>query len=312
MTGNAFTAVIDDTMTAPNIGEPEEDMFRLARHLGLDIQGFHTFGDAAEFPQLQREAWDAARTALDRGLPVFAKELDLGNETSLIYAYDADGYYTHSWHGGKGHEGSDAVIPWTELGRNYCPCSSCRARASSGDRPSDGVYTGDPGYGGFVSLHWASAAEPSDARRALGAALDFALSFSRRGAYGWGGRTFYSGPAAYGKWIGLLRSNAIQSFYMGYFIDLFHESRLYAYRFLLEASEHFDGRPGDELRTAAEHYGVIAKNFQSLNKLFPWMQPHAPIDDPDRRREAVELLTGIRQLEEEGWGLLERLLTWVR
>lgn len=167
MTGNAFITVVDEQVSAPNIGEPEEEFFKLARHVGLDIRGFNTFADKTEFGRLQREAWDAARSALDRGLPVFAKELDLGNETSLIYAYDDEGYYTHSWHAGDGHEGFDDVIPWTELGRNFCPCAACQARTRNGEWASNAVYTGDSAEGGFISLHWASPVETLTRIKAL-------------------------------------------------------------------------------------------------------------------------------------------------
>lgn len=197
MTGNAFMTLIDQDVSAPNIGEPEEQMFELARNMGLHIEGFHTFADQAAFPELQRQAWDAARSALDKGWPVFAKELDLGNETSVIYAYDEEGYYTHSWHAGHGHEGFDDVIPWTKLGRNYCPCVSCKDKARS-----DAVYSSDSQEeGGFISLHWASSVTPSDECTALLAALSFALDFAQPGIYEWGGRTLYRGPAAYDRWI---------------------------------------------------------------------------------------------------------------
>lgn len=153
MTGSAFITVVDKDLAAPNIGEPEQEIFDLAAHLGLQIRGFHTFADQVDFPRLQREAWDAARSALNEGLPVFAKELDLGNETSLIYAYDDAGYYTHSWHGGDGHEGADDVIPWSKLGRNYCPCTQCKAKSNNEEWANDAVYRGKPEDGGFISLH---------------------------------------------------------------------------------------------------------------------------------------------------------------
>ncbi|QYR21284.1 hypothetical protein KZ483_26990 [Paenibacillus sp. sptzw28] len=308
MTGSAFISVIDRDVSAPNIGEPEEAMFDLARHLGLDIEGYHTFADKAGFERLQSEVWDAARFALDQGLPVFAKELDLGNETSVVYAYDEEGYYTHSWHAGSGHEGFDDVIPWTELGRNYCPCAMCKARKRSREWANETVYTGEPQEGGFISLHWASLTAPSDDRTALRAALRFALDFSRRETYEWGGRTFYSGPAAYDRWIETLRTDTILGFYMGYFADIGHESRRYAQLFLKEASERFDGAFSEELRLAADHYTFVHEAFRSLVDLFPWSQPHTRIEDPDRRREAVEILTRIKQLEMEGYRKLENLL----
>ncbi|WP_409340742.1 hypothetical protein [Paenibacillus sp. MBLB4367] len=309
MTGSAFLTVIDEKGAAPNIGEPQEEAFALARHLGLDIRGYQAFADAAAFERLQREAWDAARAALERGLPVFARELDLGNETSVVYGCDEEGYYTHSWHAGSGHEGFDAVIPWTKLGRNYCPCASCRRNAGQDGVASDGVYTGNPHDGGFISLHWASPAEPSDEHTAFRAALSFALEFSQRGKYEWAGRAFYSGLSAYDRWIELVRKDAILGFHMGYFTDILHESRHNAYLFLLEASERFEGALGRECSGVAEAYKRIKEEYQALNELFPWMQSHAPIEDPDRRQEAVERLARLKKLESEGYVKLERLLS---
>lgn len=300
MTGSAFMTIIDDRLSAPNIGEPEQEIFGLARHLGLDIQGYHTFADIGEFTRLQREAWEAARSALDRGKPVFAKELDLGNETSLIYAYDDVGYYTYSWHGGHGHEGSDDVIPWTKLGRNYCPCVSCKSRIERGEWSSDAVYIGKPEDGGFISLHWASLIEPSDDLTALRSALDLVLDFFGRNTYEWGGRKFHSGLAAYDRWIEALRTNSVLGFYMGYYSDIYHEGRHYAHLFLKEAAGRFEGTLSEVLYHTADHYKRIQEAFRSLTALFPWSQPHSPIEDPDRRREAMEALIAIKKLEQEG------------
>jgi hypothetical protein len=308
MTGRAFLAIIDENAAAPNIGEPEEEMFKLAANLGLEIQGYHTFADKETFERLQREAWDSARSALDRGLPVFAKELDLGNETSVIYAYSDEGYFTHSWHGGDGHEGADDVIPWTMLGRNYCPCASCMARKASGEWANDGVYQGDPEKGGFISLHWASLVEPADDRTALRAAIRFAVDFSKRGKYEWGGRTLFSGTAAYDRWIETLRNDNIEAFYMGYYTDLINESRQNAHWFLREAAVRFDGELSEQLGRAADLYQQIAEVFSPIKALFPFSQPHAPIANQEHRRIALDALIRIRDLETEGYARLEKLL----
>lgn len=307
ISGSAFITVVDHNLSAPNIGEPEEAMFALARHLGVDIRGYHTFADAESFVRMQREAWDTARSALDKRLPVFAKELDLGNETSVIYAYDEEGYYTYSWHGGSGHERAQDAIPWTKLGRNYCPCASCRTRGETGEWSKEAVYQGDLKDGGFISLHYASRVEPSDERAAVREALRFAAAFFRKPAYKWGGRTFYSGTAAYDRWIETVRNNTIEGFYMGYFADLGNEARGNAYQFLNEASERFTGAFAEELALASEHYKQVSDAFRQLNDLFPWSQPHAPIEDPDRRVQAIELLERIKELEQEGCHHLERL-----
>ncbi|WP_274364135.1 hypothetical protein [Paenibacillus thermotolerans] len=308
MTGSAFITVVDEALSAPNIGEPEEEMFALARHLGVDIKGWHTFADAGSFARLQREAWDTARFALDKGLPVFAKELDLGNETSVIYAYDDAGYFTYSWHGGNGHEGADDVIPWTMLGRNYCPCAPCLERRHTGEWPKESVYQGDLKDGGFISLHYASRIEPpSDEEAAVRETLRFASAFFKKPAYQWGSRTFYSGAAAYDKWIEAVRNNTMEGFFMGYYADLGNEARRYAYQFLKEASERFAGGFADGLAQAAGHYKQVSDAFRTLNDLFPWSQPRAPIEDPDRRMQAIELLERMKELEQEGCHQLERL-----
>ncbi|RAV22874.1 hypothetical protein [Paenibacillus contaminans] len=309
ITGSAFMSVMDEDCAAPNIGEPEERMFEAACHIGLDIRGLHAFAEAADFERLQREAWDAARNAIDRGLPVFAKELDLGNETSIIHAYNDEGYFTHSWHGGSGHEGFDEVIPWQMLGRNYCPCAQCRARSRTGERANDSVYTGDPDRGGFISLHWATPCTPTDDLTALRAGIGLALDISQLSKYEWGGRTLYSGLLAYDRWIESVRTNNILGFYMGYYADNFHESRHNAFLFLREACERFDGELGKKLSAAADHYKLVKEQFQALSLLFPWSQPHEPIEDPDRRKEAVDRLIQIRELEKEGYRRLEKLLS---
>ncbi len=307
MTGSAFVTVVDERMSAPNTGEPEAEMFQLAAHLGLDVAGFHTFADIETFNRLQQECWNAARASLDRGLPVFAKELDLGNETSLVYGYNDTGYFTHSWHAGTGHEGYDDVIPWTMLGRNYCPCFSCRTRALEGSWSRDDVFTGKQEEGGFISMHWVSPITPSDDLTALRAAIKFSVEFAKLGTYEWGGRIYYNGIAAYDQWIGALRNNTILAFYMGYYADIMHESRRYARLFLSEASVRFGGALANDLARMAEHYKNMEEEFRLLNNMFPWSQPHTPIDDPDRRQEAVKLLSRIRELEVEGIRMIEKL-----
>ncbi|WP_309119321.1 hypothetical protein [Paenibacillus sp.] len=310
VTGGAFLIIVDEALSAPLIGEPEGSMYALSKHLGLDIQGIcATAADGSAFEALQREAWGMARNALDRGVPAFAKELDLGNETSLIYSYDETGYYTHSWHSGPGlHEGADGVVPWTMLGRSYCPCAACRREADSGGERKR-VFRGLPENGGFVSLHVAEEGDRSDDRTALAAALRFATEWSSRSAYEWGGRTFYSGGAAYDRWIGAVRSGSIEAFYMGYFVDIMHESRRYAQQFLAEAAERLEGDDAmaKRLAVAAEHYKKVSGLYRTLEQMFPWMQPHAPIADAERRQHAIELLERIKRLDEEGWAMLEEM-----
>lgn len=171
------------------------------------------------------------------------------------------------------------------------------------------MYRGLPEDGGFVSLHIAEQRERSDDQTALAAALRFATEWSQKGTYTWGGRRFYSGSAAYDRWLGAIRDGSIEAFYMGYFVDIMHESRRYAQRFLAEAAERLaeDGVLAKRLTAAAEHYQQVCGLYKTLEQMFPWMQPHAHIADTERRQQAVELLTRIKRLDEEGWNILEKL-----
>lgn len=306
MTGHAFLMVVDEKMTDPNVGLPEEAFFTLAHNLGLDIQGFHTIASGGSFRQLQLEAWNLTRQAIDQGYPVFAKELDLGNETSIIYAYGDEGYFTHSWHGGTGHDGADNEIPWTMLGKNYCPCEVCREKPPG---PSTAVYAGarkDDREEGLISLHWAKLADPASGARAFKDALNLVLTFNQTNEYQWGNGVFYSGIRAYEHWIHVVQSGRISGFYMGYYADIWHESRHHAAMFLQEAQVRMEGL-AEEIARPLELYRSIKEAYKSLNELFPWMQPNSPIEDPFRRKEAVQLLTHIMELEKEALNALRQL-----
>ncbi|SHE15086.1 Uncharacterised protein [Chlamydia abortus] len=90
--------------------------------------------------------------AINSKQPVFAKNIDIGNQTSIIYAYDEIGYFTHSWHTGYAH--SEDVIPWNLLGLSLCPCINCvNSRKTS-------EYTNSTG--GLISLHWANPIQAVD------------------------------------------------------------------------------------------------------------------------------------------------------
>ncbi|SFT27314.1 hypothetical protein [Paenibacillus sp. BC26] len=304
LTAHAFLMVVDSGMSNPNVGLPEETCFQLASNLGVRIDGVSRIVTGDELPALQVEAWNRIRDALDNGQPAFAKELDLGNETSIIYAYGETGYYKYSWHAGDGHEGHEDEIPWTMLGRNYCPCRECRHRPL---KPSTDLYLGMHTDGAFLSYHWASRTnEEKGTRKAFREALDFALQFNSQKKYTWGKGTFFTGTDAYDVWIDSVRTASIHGFYMGYFVDVWQESRHHAAQFLQEMQLAIPELQA-ELGEAAATYAAISAAYRRLNDLFPWMQPREPIADPFRRKDAINLLTEVKELEKIAHGQLERI-----
>lgn len=304
LTGHAFLMVVDSGMVNPIVGLPEEDFFRLAGNLGIQIDGVSRIVTGDELPSLQAEAWDRIRGALDNGQPAFAKELDLGNETSVIYGYGNQGYFKYSWHGGDGHEGAEDEIPWTTLGRNYCPCRECRDRPL---KPSTDLYLGMHTDGAFLSYHWAARIDKQkDIRQALREALAFTLQFNRQKKYTWGKGTFFTGADAYDVWIDSVRTASMHGFYMGYFVDVWQESRHHAAQFLRELQSAIPELQ-TELGEAAATYAAISTIYRQLNELFPWMQPREPIADPFRRKDAINLLTEAKELEKTAHIQLERI-----
>ncbi|PYI52607.1 flagellar protein FliT [Paenibacillus flagellatus] len=303
MTGHAFLTVVDERLSDPNVGLPEETMFKLSGHLGANVEGFDAIAAGGTFETMQREAWEKARTAIDKGYPVFAKELDLGNETSLVYGYTDNGYRTFSWHSGNGHEGADDDIPWTMLGRNYCPCRMCRGRPPG---PSTDIYLGGPKDGGLISLHWVTLKGEADGWTALREAVRFAAAFGKTGPYRYGHGTFYAGPRAYDRWIEAVRDGTITCLHMGYFAGIWHESRHYAVDFLREAQDRFVPLAG-LLGEMAIVYESIRDDYRRLVEAFPWRQPEDPIGAHPERQQAIDLLTRIRDSELEASRLLDRL-----
>ncbi|MBD3922040.1 hypothetical protein H8B09_24980 [Paenibacillus sp. PR3] len=304
LTGHAFLMVVDSGMANPNVGLPEEDFFQLAGNLGIHIDGISRIVTGDELQALQAEAWDRIRGALDNGQPAFAKELGIGNETSVINAYGTKGYFAHSWHGGDGHEGWEDEIPWTTLGRNYCPCRECRDRPL---KPSTDLYLGMHTEGAFLSYHWVTRTDvQKDLRQALREALAFTLQFNSQKKYTWGKGIFFTGVDAYDAWIDSVRTASIHGFYMGYFVDVWQESRHHAAQFLRELQSAIPELQ-TELEASAVTYAAISNVYWQLNELFPWMQPREPIADPFRRKDAINLLTEAKELERTVHSQLEKL-----
>ncbi|MDP5272891.1 hypothetical protein [Chengkuizengella axinellae] len=299
MTGHAFITVVDEQMMNPNVGLPEESFYKLAKNLGLQIEGYHKIISNDQFNSHQKKAWDKIRYAIDKNYPVFAKELDLGNETSLIYAYGNKGYYTHSWHEANGFHKGDGEIPWEMLGQNFCPCVECNERSLG---PS--TYLGELSKGGLLSVHWATKTKRVATERAFKEALQLVLQLNKKEEYMWGQKTYYSGIRAYDHWIDSVRKGTILGFNMGYYTDIWHESRHHAVMFLEEIQAQIKT---PEVQKALQVYKSIKTAYKQLNDLFPWMQPKNKIEDPFRRKETVELLELIRDLEVKALKALKKL-----
>lgn len=83
MTGLAFVHVLDEHLVEPNGGPAEQEVFPLARNIGVEVQGLHVHAEGDQFHNLQKDAWEKAKLAINNKQPVFAKNLDIESVQSL-------------------------------------------------------------------------------------------------------------------------------------------------------------------------------------------------------------------------------------
>jgi len=297
-TGLAFASAFDEGFSRPNAGPPEPDVFRLARNLGLGIEGIHRYAEGEAFCRLQAEAWELAQSAIRAGHPVFAKNVAQWNQTSVITAIDEKGYYVDSWH--TGFERWDEVIPWDSLGLSRCPCINCVNERGA-------MEPGDP-TSGLISLHWVRPVVPAqDDRSALKEALEFALARASKGTYEEFGERYWTGAEAFAKWGQAVESGRTEKYEFALLIEVVSEARRHALRFLTELRD--GGELGLTLGAASEAvrvYDEISGIADALKERYPYEQPRESFDACEGS-EVAEALSELARLEKRGLSCLGQI-----
>ncbi|REE83895.1 hypothetical protein A8990_11674 [Paenibacillus taihuensis] len=298
MTGLAFLFVLDENMTEPNGGPPVPKVLRLARNIGVDIEGFHVYADGEEFTRLQQEAWDKAREAIAAGQPVFAKNIDIRNQFSVVYGYDDNGYYRYNWH--TGYELSEDVIPWNLLGLSRCTCIHCvnnRERAEAG-----GDITG-----GLVSLHCGRAVEAEDDHASFKQALEFVIAINEQGTYQceWSGKTYLVGERAYERWLEGLADGSLSQYFFSLFIEILNESRSHAVQFLTEVRERLAESNQALIDELTRTYNEISAKFSILRDTYPYTEP--PEHEVKESEWCALTLSEIQTLEKQALGKIKEI-----
>jgi hypothetical protein len=261
MTGLAFLHILDENLVEPNGGPPEPEVFRLARNIGVELNGYHIYAEGENFTRLQAEAWEKAKLAINAKQPVFAKNIDICNQTSVIYAYDDIGYYTYTWH--TGYEHSENVIPRNLLGLSRCPCINC-----VNDRKlSETVHSG-----GLISLHWANPTQAVDERTSFKEALEFVIRLNEKGAYQWSGKTYLVGSNAYGRWLTALESSDLDKYFFSLFIEILYEARNHAITFLSEIKGRLKGLNLKLIDELVHTYSEVASKYKILKDTYPYSE----------------------------------------
>jgi len=300
MTGYAFLHVLDEEMIKPNIGPPETEVFKLIRNLGVEINGFHVYAEGEKFKNLQTEAWEKAKLAINSKQPVFAKNIDIRNQTSVVYAYDDIGYYTKSWH--TGYEHSEDVIPWNALGLGLCPCINCvnSRKESEFKNPT----------GGLISLHWAKPVQAIDELSALKKALEFVIHLNEEGIYKWEGKTYFVGHRAYERWLTAIENNIINKYYFSLFVEILNEGRHHAVQFLSEIKEKFAFKNEQLLDEGITTYGEISSRYKTLNEMYPYEEP--PVVELNEKEHCAAIVKELMSLEEKALNIIKEILACLK
>ncbi|GGG77519.1 hypothetical protein [Paenibacillus radicis (ex Gao et al. 2016)] len=296
ITGIAFLHILDENLVEPNGGPVEPDVFRLIRHIGIDIQGLHQYAEGDRFPQLQKEMWEKAKLAIDAGQPVFAKNLDIANQTSIITAYDEDGYYTDSWH--TGEKLAEEAIPWNHLGLSRCTCINC---VQSRNKTEASL----PAKAGLISLHWATTVPAADSYTSFKESLAFVIRLNDEEQYTWAGKTYTVGNKAHKKWLAALDADEVDGYFFSLFLEVLKEARRYAALYLTEAKEKLPALNPSLLDDCIEIYNQIAADYSILGTMYPYTEP--PVRQLKEKERCIKLINGLMNLENEALAALKKI-----
>lgn len=295
MTGLAFLTVVDESLNQTH-SVPVPEVYEMAGNIGIQIEGIHVQAEGEKFKEQQAKAWEKARAALDSGCPVFASDLDLYDETSLVYGYDHQGYYTHSWH--AGYDYCDDVVPWTKLGYGYCPCINCvNQRAEGKHQPIRSL----------ISLHWAKKNEPKNKLASFKEALKFVIKLNEANSFERGGRMLLVGSPAYRSVINALKDQSLLRRSFGLIMDTFDESKRHAVLFLQDINKNLPHSTDPMIQKVTGMYEEMARLTKSITQNFPFEQPLEPIIDRDLLEKTVSSLTELKELDAAAIGQLKEI-----
>jgi len=295
MTGLAFLHIIDESIVEPNGGPPEPEVFRLVRNMGLEVSGLHAYAEGEDFKLLQAEAWELAKLALHVNHPVFSKNIDIQNQTSVVYAHDDNGYYTYCWH--TGYEHSEDAIPWNFLGLSRCPCINCvKDRESSEQRNRTG---------GLISLHSAIPIQPIDERSAFIEALDYVIRLNEEGAYQWQHKTYLVGAKAYERWLDALETETMDQYYFSLFIEILCEARNHAVMFLTELKERALGLEKQRLNKLIHAYSEVVSRSNKLKEMYPYQEPRQR--EVKQKAQCITIVKELMILESDAFTILKEI-----
>jgi hypothetical protein len=256
-----------------------EKLFELGENLGYRSERVCGHKSQVDLAELQKTAWEAARSAVDDGLPCYGWELDLP-EYYVVQGYDDAAYHFSGPLCGPGK----GAKPWRELGDT------------------------EIGWLEMCTVHPGNAADDTTVvREALAFAVETASEPTK-----WNTGPYRMGLEAYDLWIGAMEAGRAHGLGTAYNAQVWAECRGFAVQFLDEAAQRLGERCVEELVEAWRHYGAVADAHAAVGRLFPFAgvsdeEREANVRDDRRRQECIEHLRDARAAEEAGLQILERI-----
>jgi hypothetical protein len=281
-TGHAFVINVHGELcpSGPTAWKTEK-LFQLGPNAGYKIDGVFGFKGAPNFPDIQKQAWEHAKQALDQGFPCYGWELEIP-EFYVVYGYEdgeSPGYYFK----GPGCEEGKGPKPWRELG--------------------------DTGIG-VVELYSIRPGQAADAATTVKQALTFALEHAANPEK-WIFGDYRAGLEGFDTWIAALQEGKASDMGTRYNTGVWLECRKYAVEFLEEAQARLAGRADAPLGEALAHYRIVAEGLGQVAELYPWQgeasaEDVLPVDDTSRA--AVEALQAARAAEAAALEALSKIV----
>jgi hypothetical protein len=278
-TGHAFIINIHDQLcpSGPTAWRTMM-LFEGGNNLGYECDARFGWKEGdTPFNELQENAWEFAKTAINEGLPIYGWELDIA-EFYVIYGYDDEGYY---YSGPMADEGKGPK-PWRELG----------------DTPI-----------GLIEMYCVKPGKAQSDEIVVKYAFQNVLKHAENPKDWIFLEHYASGLKGYDAWIKALESGIADRFGIGYNTEVWKECRNFAVGFLEEAKERLSGSVSGLFDEGIRQYRIVADRLTEVGALYPFnTQAKNEVKMDKNSQDAVLLLKDAQQAEAAGLEILEKIV----
>ena len=276
-TGYAFVLNIHEAMCPSGWHVVDVPVKARVAAVGLEIEYLaeprHSFDRKVE---LQKQAWDGVRRAIDAGNPCYGYDLEIG-DYYVVYGYDDTGYY----YSGPMCDDGKGPLGWEDYGVK--------------------------GQVGVIYMMAVTAGTRAEDDQIVRDALALA---AKQGEQVEGGNELYAGGlAGYDQWVTSLETGKAESLGAAYNAACYAECRKNAVEFLKEAKERLDDEELAPLfDEAIARYEQVAQSLREVAEAFPFFERKPEhIEDAARLKSAVQALKAAQAAEAEGLQALAKV-----